>query len=55
VGGEEEGTAQIGSSLAIMKSDPKTIKTLYPTTRRTLNREKDGELEDGCSVHSTSL
>jgi len=38
-----------------MKSDPKTIKTLYPTTRGTVNRKKDGELEDGRSVHSMSL
>jgi hypothetical protein len=30
-----------------MKNDPKTIKTLYHTTRGTLNRKKDGELEDG--------
>jgi len=53
--GQQKVTAQIGSSLAIMKSDPKTIKTLYPTTRGTVNRKKDGELEDGRSVHSMSI
>ena len=38
-----------------MKSDPKTIKTLYPTTRGTLNRKQDEELEDGRILHSVSL
>jgi hypothetical protein len=38
-----------------MKSDPKTIKTLYPSIRGTLNREKNEELEDGFGVHSTCL
>jgi hypothetical protein len=38
-----------------MKSDPKTIKTLYATSRGTVNREKDEELEAGSSVYSMSL
>jgi hypothetical protein len=38
-----------------MKSDPKTIKTLYPSTRSTLNREKNEEIKDGCGVYPVSL
>lgn len=53
--GPQKDTAQIGSSFAIMKSDPKTIKTLYPSIRGTLNREKNEELKDGCGVHPMSL